>query len=136
MRDCNLPSILGHMMGGRNRFAPSPPRLPPKPVSPPAMIELAPATVARPWHHPGNFAGAALLALLLLCWLALPGRRPDLADWSTWAAAATPLVIAAIAQSQIVLAGGPGGAGGPHGPAGQPPRRRPAGRPSPVLAPC
>lgn len=76
------------------------------------MIELAPATAARPWHHPGNFAGAALLAVLLLCWLALPGRQPDLADWGAWAAAAIPLVIAAIAQSQIVLAGGQGLAAG------------------------
>src|SRR5262245_53136674 len=67
---------------------------------------------ARPWHHPSNFSGALLLALLLLFWLMLPGRRPDLGDWSAWAAAAAPLVIAAIAQTQIVLTGGQGLAAG------------------------
>lgn len=76
------------------------------------MVDLAPAREARPWHHPGNFAGAAPLALLLLAWLASPGHRPDMADWGAWAAAATPLVIAPIAQSQIVLAGGQGLAAG------------------------
>src|SRR5215475_14320704 len=67
---------------------------------------------ARPWHHPSNFGGALLLALLLLGWLTLPGRRPDLGDWTAWAAAAAPLVIAAIAQTQIVLTGGQGLAAG------------------------
>ena len=77
-----------------------------------AMIDTASATPQRAWHHPGNFTGAVLLALLLLAWFALPGRRPDMGDWSAWAAAAAPLVIAAIAQSQIVLAGGQGLAAG------------------------
>ncbi|HEY8012717.1 MAG TPA: hypothetical protein VIE70_02390, partial [Dongiaceae bacterium] len=78
----------------------------------PATIETASATPHRAWHHPGNFAGAVLLILLLLAGFVLPGRSPDMGDWSAWAAAAAPLVIAAIAQSQIVLAGGQGLAAG------------------------
>jgi ribose transport system permease protein len=56
-------------------------------------------------RDPARFAGLALLILL-----ALPLLRhwPDLGSWSVWLAGAIPLVIAAIAQAQIVLAGGQG----------------------------
>ena len=56
-------------------------------------------------RDPARFAGLALLALLA----ALMARHwPDLGSWSAWFAGAIPLVIAAIAQAQIVLAGGQG----------------------------
>jgi len=56
-------------------------------------------------RDPANFAG---LALLLLFALPLLGHWPDLGSWSAWLAGAIPLVIAAIAQAQVVLAGGQG----------------------------
>lgn len=56
-------------------------------------------------RDPANFAG---LALLLLLGLPLLGHWPDLGSWSAWLAGAIPLVIAAIAQAQVVLAGGQG----------------------------
>jgi ribose/xylose/arabinose/galactoside ABC-type transport system permease subunit len=56
-------------------------------------------------RDPARFAGLALLVLLA----ALMARHwPDLGSWSTWFAGAIPLVIAAIAQAQIALAGGQG----------------------------
>jgi len=56
-------------------------------------------------RDPARFAGLALLVLL-----AVPLLRhwPGLGSWSVWLAGAIPLVIAAIAQAQIVLAGGQG----------------------------
>jgi ribose transport system permease protein len=61
---------------------------------------------------PGNAIGPWLLPVLLLLWMLVSRRGPDLFDWVSWLGAAVPLVIAAIAQAQVVLVGGQGlGAG-------------------------
>src|SRR5579871_5183386 len=63
--------------------------------------------LGRPFlmRDPARYTGLALLVLLA----ALMARHwPDLGSWSVWLAGAIPLLIAAIAQAQIVLAGGQG----------------------------
>jgi ribose transport system permease protein len=59
-----------------------------------------------------DLAAPALLALVLAGWVLLAGRPPDLFSWGSWLAAAAPLLAAAIAQSQVVMAGGQGLAAG------------------------
>src|SRR5262245_29725980 len=88
MRDCNLPSILSHMIRGSKPLAPFRARHSRQIRYAPAMIELASTTAARPWHHPGNLAGAVLLALggaigafngLLVGFLRLPSTAVTIA---------------------------------------------------------
>jgi hypothetical protein len=56
--------------------------------------------------------GLWLLGLFLLLWNFVPVRAPGISEWGGWIGAAIPLVIAGIAQTQVVLAGGQGlGAG-------------------------
>ncbi|MFO1055720.1 MAG: hypothetical protein U1E53_01990 [Dongiaceae bacterium] len=59
-----------------------------------------------------DLAAPALLGLVVAGWVLLAERPPDLFAWGSWLAAAAPLLAAAIAQSQVVLAGGQGLAAG------------------------
>ncbi len=65
-----------------------------------------------PWRSVTNFSGVPLLALLVIACLGAPGHGLDLGSLDVWLSAGTPLVIAAIGQTQIVLAGGQGLAAG------------------------
>ncbi len=66
----------------------------------------------RSWHDPRNFAGVPLLVVLAAICQLSPGRGLDVGGISILLTSATPLVIAAIGQTQIVLAGGQGLAAG------------------------
>lgn len=61
---------------------------------------------------PISSLAAATLGVLLAIKVATAGSAFDPYDWTIWATAAVPLVIAAIAQSQVILAGGQGLAAG------------------------
>lgn len=66
----------------------------------------------RRWYDRRNFLAVPLLAAVCLVWAVVPGRGMDIAGVDIWLAAVLPLVIAAIGQTQIVLAGGQGLAAG------------------------
>ncbi len=66
----------------------------------------------RSWYDPRNFAGVPLLAIFVAVCLSAPGRGLNVEGVSVLLLAVTPLVIAAIGQTQIVMAGGQGLAAG------------------------
>jgi ribose transport system permease protein len=66
----------------------------------------------RRWRDLRNFLAVPLFAALCVVWVIAPGRGIDIANVDIWLIAVLPLVIAAIGQTQIVLAGGQGLAAG------------------------